>query len=173
MKISRLLSLTALVALLVVGSFNKVNAQTTKSDQSVYDKLEKMVTGEQQEAQYTNKKTRQSVKVVIKDLDLMDRMTYSSIHNAFKGSEDLAVNDISFSPDFGDGFFYLSFNLDDEETTRIVLLDVAGNEVHTETIEDFEGTYESKVNIKASEKGTYFLKVIQGFSLLNKKLVIE
>jgi len=172
MKRLNLFSLCSIFALsLMLFSANTVSAQS--QDDGVLDKINKYVNGETKTDNYTNNRTKQKVSVSISDLSLLDRASYSSIHSAFKGSEDLAIEDIAFAPDFGKGFFFLSFALEDEETTKVVVLDVAGREVHSETIEDFEGVYESKINIPASEKGTYFLKVIQGFSLLNKKLIIE
>ncbi len=148
-------------------------AQTDNGDESksLLDAAKDLFWGEFQEASYSN--GNNTVKVVVSDLGIADRAAYGSIHSAFSGTEDLEVEDIAFAPDFGEGFFFLSFSTDSDDDTRVVILDVKGNEIHNEVIEDFEGTYESQVNIKSDEKGTYFLKIIQGFSLLNKKLEVE
>ena len=145
-----------LAVFLLMASFNDTAAQNSQKN-------------------YNNNGKTVSVKV--QDLEWSDVLSYGAIKDylstSFAGGAALEVDDLVFSPDFKDNAYYLSFSLEDQETTKIVILDVAGNEIHSETIEDFEGVYESKINIPASEKGTYFLKVIQGFSLLNKKLIIE
>jgi len=145
-----------LAVFLLMASFNDTAAQNSQKN-------------------YNNNGKTVSVKV--QDLEWSDVLSYGAIKDylstSFAGGAALEVDDLVFSPDFKDNAYYLSFSLEDQETTKIVILDVAGNEIHSETIEDFEGVYESKVNLKTSAEGTYFLKVIQGFSLLNKKLVIE
>lgn len=83
------------------------------------------------------------------------------------------IHDVAFSPDFEEGYFYLSFASEEEEATQVIILDVAGKELHSETIEAFAGVYESKVNIVAEAKGTFFLKIKQGLNLVNKKIEVE
>lgn len=103
-----------------------------------------------------------------------DQAASLSSSSAFLKASTLAVEEVTLAADKEEGYYFLSFSLEDsDDETEIVIIDVMGNKIHDETIEEFEGTYESKVNIPATQKGTYFLKVVQGFSLMNKKLVIE
>lgn len=173
----------ALFLAAVVGSNNTAVAQTksntsTSSYSDIWDRVQKAVVGESQQKTYQNPRNKAKVSVTVKDLDWSDiTKSGASLREAFKSGfgspNSLEIGDISFGPDFQNGAYFLSFNLPEEETTKIVILDVAGNEILNEEIEDFTGTYESKVNIPANAKGTYFLKVVQGFNLVNKKLVIE
>lgn len=176
MNFVKQISFAAIAALVFMffGTGN-VSAQS-QNDKGVWDKISKAVQGESKEQSFYNNRTRQSVKVTVKDLSWSDIASYSSVKEAFGtnwASSNLVVNDINLAPDFSAGYYFLSFSLPENETTKVVVLDVAGNEIHSETIEDFSGTYESKLSIPVTQKGTYFLKIIQGFSLLNKKLVIE
>lgn len=164
----------ALLFALISFSTNQVAAQ---SSSDLLDKFQKLMAGNEEQHNTYYSKNKQKVSVTIKDLDWTDVVTYSSIKEslstALAGSTNLDVKQINFTPDFDEGFYFLSFSLDDPEATKVVILDVAGREIHSESIDEFSGTYESRINIPSSQKGTYFLKVIQGFSLLNKKLVIE
>ena len=153
-------------------------ASTSPSYSEIWDRVQKAVVGESQQKTYQNPKNKAKVSVTVKDLDWSDiTKSGASLREAFKSGfgspNSLEIKDISFGPDFQNGAYFLSFSLPEEETTKIVILDVAGNEILNEEIEDFTGTYESKVNIPAAAKGTYFLKIVQGFNLVNKKLVIE
>lgn len=170
-----------MLTILVAGFFailgeSTTLAQSKSQDPGLWDKLSKAVQGESQQKTYVNNRTSQKVSVTIKDLSWADMAAYSSVKEAFGSnwaSSNLVVNEISFSPDFSSGYYALSFSLPERESTKVVLLDVAGNELHSEVIEDFTGSYETRINVPAAQKGTYFLKIIQGFNLLNKKLVIE
>ncbi|OWY19762.1 T9SS C-terminal target domain-containing protein [Sphingobacteriales bacterium UPWRP_1] len=170
----RFLPVAFLFAMIAFSSGQEVAAQ---SNTELLEKFQKLFSGNEQQQNTYYSKNKQKVSVTIKDLDWTDVLTYSSIKEslstALAGSTNLDVKEINFTPDFDEGYYFLSFSLDDPESTKVVILDVAGREVHSETIDEFSGTYESRVNIPAAQKGTYFLKVIQGFSLLNKKLVIE
>jgi len=149
-------------AFVVMCSLGEVSAQTT---------------GDVDQKSYMNKRTNKKVSVTVSDLEWSDMLSYGAIKellsSGFASGANLEVEDLNFAPDFKSNAYFLSFTLEDEDDTKVVILDVAGNEIHSETIEEFEGTYESQINLPASASGTYFLKVIQGFSLLNKKLVIE
>ena len=165
-----------LLALLLVSTLMFVNTNATaqnEKDNSMLSKIYNYFAGEPDDKQtfYNNKK---AVNVTIGDLTWSDKSSLSgSLFSAFRGNESLEVDELSFSPDFEDGYFYLSFNSEEEESLKVMILDVAGREVHNESLADFSGTYEAMVHVPADEKGTYFLKVIQGFDLMNKKLVIE
>lgn len=169
----RFFSLVFLMALVTV-SVNQVSAQ---SSTEMLEKFQKLFAGEEKQQNTYYNKNKQKVSVTIQDLEWTDVLTYSSVKDnlasALSGSTNLNVKEINFMPDFDEGFYFLSFNLEEADATKVVILDVAGREIHSESIDEFSGTYESRINIPANQKGTYFLKVVQGFSLLNKKLVIE
>ncbi len=173
MKSLNLLALLLMGTLLFVGNSNDATAQTSK-DNSLLDKVYNYFAGESETESFFNKRTRKNVSVSIGDLSWSDKSSLSgSLFSSFRGNESLEVDELTFSPDFEDGYFYLSFNSEEEESLKVMILDVAGREVHNESLDDFSGTYEAMVHVPADEKGTYFLKVIQGFDLMNKKLVIE
>lgn len=175
MKSFNVLALLLTATLLFVGNTDFALAQSqTKEDGSWWNKVYNYFAGEQENQTFYNNRTKQAVNVSIGDLTVADKSKLSgSIFSAFRGNESLEVDELSFQPDFDDGYFYLSFNSEEEDALKVMILDVAGREVHNESLQDFSGTYEAMVHVPADEKGTYFLKVIQGFDLMNKKLVIE
>jgi len=175
MKSLNLLALLLLGSLLFVNTDAMAQADQPKQNDSVLSQLYNYFSGEEdKQSSFYNKKSKKAVNVTIGELDWTDKSQLSgSLFSAFKGNESLEVDELSFSPDFEDGYFYLSFNSEEEESLKVMILDVAGREVHNESLNDFSGTYEAMVHVPADEKGTYFLKVIQGFDLMNKKLVIN
>lgn len=178
MNVKKMIMFAAVFVLGMALQNNTVNAQSKANEGNWYEELKGFFNANPNtNAQKLYKtKNNQSVKVTISDLDLADLATMSvgSFYSAFKDKTPLEVSELSFAPNAADGFFYLSFSTPKTETTKILILDVAGREVHNEVIEDFKGgTYETKIEVPLNAKGTYFLKIIQGLSLLNKKLVIE
>ena len=118
------------------------------------------------------------VAVTVAELSAADRKLLGGdlieVSNSIKGNEDLEVADVALAPNKDGDKMYLTFSApEDEEDTEIIVLDVHGNEVHKEAISEFAGTYESPISISAAEDATYFLKIVQGFSLTNKKLIVE
>lgn len=180
MNISKILSTAIFALTLFLGSSLGTYAQDSKTgnqEEGFFDKIEKYFwsDGEEKkvEQSYFNKRSGKKTTVTIQDPSLSDINVFSQLGTFLKGANSLDVEEINLAPDYDAGKFFLSFNIEDEETTKILILDVAGTEIHNETIEDFSGTYESAVGIQVDQPGTYFLKIIQGFNLLNKKLVIE
>ncbi len=118
----------------------------------------------------------QKVSVTIQDLSVAERaaLAGASLQRvAFQGNDDLEVADIAFAPDEKTGEFYLSFSVPEEEDTEILVIDVKGNEIYKETVDEFTGTYETPIDVPVTKDATYFLKIVQGFSLTNKKLVVN
>lgn len=178
MKLIRVSAFTLIVlCCTLLSNATFAQSKSTQQQPSIVDQISNYVWGSNAVTKtYNNTKANRKVSVTIQDLSLSDMASMSgSLLSAFgKGGATLDVKEIAFAPDFNDGYYYLTFNTPEEETTKVILLDVSGKEIHNETIEEFAGgTYETKLNIPATAKGTYFLKIVQGFSLLNKKLVIE
>ena len=164
------------LAFVLVANQNAAAQSNQNNNQGVWDKITKAVQGESKQQSYYNNRTKQKVSITVKDISWSDMLSYSSVKDAFGSNwagSNLIAEDISLSPNFENGFYVLSFSLPEEESTKVVVLDVAGNEIHSEVIEEFSGTYESRINVPVTQKGTYFLKIVQGFNLLNKKLVID
>lgn len=83
----------------------------------------------------------------------------------------LEQNSVSIYSNPSAGTFNVKFNLPEAGDTKIVITDINGKEVYTETLPNFSGAYDKTVALTTEPKGTYFVKVTQnGYS--NTKTVV-
>lgn len=115
-------------------------------------------------------------KVIIETPDEEDteKMEKAGIQ-LFPESEDdkLEVESLKFSPNPSSGKFTLTFTTPEEGNTDIKIYDINGAEVYSESINNFNGTYEKEIDISGEKSGAYFLKVAQGNNIMSRKIVIE
>jgi hypothetical protein len=86
-------------------------------------------------------------------------------------ANDLAIDEISFFPNPGDGLINLSFSTQDRSDVKIIVFDAKGNTVYTEDRKEFDGNYKNTINISAEPNGTYYLQIIQGEKTYSKKII--
>lgn len=72
-----------------------------------------------------------------------------------------------------DGAFNIKFNLNEEGDTKIVITDINGKEVFTETLKNFSGAYDKTISLSDAPKGTYFVKVTQNGYSGTKTVVLQ
>ncbi len=85
----------------------------------------------------------------------------------------LIPTEISYSPNPGNGRFTLKLTLEQKEPVVIRVLDSLGKEVFNESVADFSGSLEKRINLQEKEKGTYVLQISQQKKTLTRKIVIE
>jgi hypothetical protein len=85
----------------------------------------------------------------------------------------LAVEELSFYPNPGNGLFNLKFSLEKKADTEIVIHDGNGKKVYSNILRDFTGDYEGIIDLSENPKGVYYLTLEQGKKRLTKKLVIQ
>lgn len=86
-------------------------------------------------------------------------------------ANDLAIDEISFFPNPGDGLINLSFTTQDHSDVKIVVFDSKGNTVYTEDRKEFDGNYKNTIDISTQPNGTYYLQITQGTKSYSKKIV--
>jgi len=86
---------------------------------------------------------------------------------------ELNVENLKFSPNPSDGKFNLSFTLEEKKEVTINIYDINGNVVYTETIKDFQGTYNKEIDISDEGTGAFFLhSIISGLPILDICFVV-
>jgi membrane-associated protease RseP (regulator of RpoE activity) len=88
-------------------------------------------------------------------------------------TNDLSIDELTFSPNPGDGHFQLSFTLPEEGKTTIRVFDMQGNEIYKEKLNRFSGNYNGTLDISEQAKGVYFLNVEQNGKSISKKMIIQ
>jgi len=115
-------------------------------------------------------------KVIIEILDEKDNETMQKAGIDLKPESDkneLIVESLKFSPNPNNGKFLLKFKTPEEGKTNIKIYNINGVEVYSESLKNFNGTYEKEIDISGEKSGTYFLKVAQGDNIMSRKIVIE
>ena len=83
----------------------------------------------------------------------------------------LNLNSVSVYSNPSAGTFNVKFELPEAGDTRILITDINGKEVYSETLQNFSGPYDKTISLSTEPKGTYFVKVTQnGYS--NTKTVV-
>ncbi len=86
---------------------------------------------------------------------------------------ELDVENLKFSPNPSDGKIKLSFTLAEKKSVTINIYDINGKVVYSETINDFQGTYQKEIDISDQGSGAFFLQIIQGLYDVIKKIIIQ
>ncbi|MBC8047569.1 MAG: PDZ domain-containing protein [Fimbriimonadaceae bacterium] len=80
---------------------------------------------------------------------------------------------IQFYPNPTTGVFSLKFNLNQNGDTEIIIRDIDGKVVYTESLAGFEGSYEKTIDLGQSAKGTYFINIKQNDYTATKQIVLQ
>jgi hypothetical protein len=86
---------------------------------------------------------------------------------------ELDVENLKFSPNPSNGKINLSFTLEERKGVTINIYDINGNVVYTETINDFQGSYQKEIDISDKGTGAFFLQIVQGLYDVIKKIIIQ
>jgi len=136
--------------------------------------------GETMDVEVENKNGEQFIEINIKRAASMNVTISDIVPNdaALKGTavslkSNLKSTSISYDPNPSTGKFTLKFALDQKEPVAVKVLDILGNEVYNETVMDFQGEYDSQIDLKGKSKGIYILQISQNKKTIARKIVIE
>lgn len=91
----------------------------------------------------------------------------------FSSNSNLAVNDLRLAPNPSNGMFNVSFDLPERGDAEMQVMDVNGNVVYKETLNDFSGMYQKDFDISGKAKGVYFLQILQNGKAFSRKIVTQ
>ena len=69
--------------------------------------------------------------------------------------------------------FNVSFTSVDKQDLRVRILNVIGEELINENLEQFIGEYTKQINLSDNAKGIYFLEIETNDGVINKKLILQ
>jgi hypothetical protein len=67
----------------------------------------------------------------------------------------------------------LEINLAEASDVKITLLNVSGQIIYSEAVNQVKGNYKKQIDLKENAKGIYFLKVITNNQSITKKIIKE
>ena len=69
--------------------------------------------------------------------------------------------------------FNISFTSEEIQDLRVRVLNVIGEDLINENLEQFIGEYTKQINLSENAKGIYFLEVETNDGVINKKLILQ
>lgn len=81
---------------------------------------------------------------------------------ALKTDQSLPVQDFYFSADFDEKVLEMSFELPEQDATRIRVYNTKGRVIYDFDLGNFSGTFKDRTNLLQNGSGDYFLEVQQG-----------
>lgn len=76
-------------------------------------------------------------------------------------------------PNPSEGVSQLNYHATEKGALNIVVTDLAGREIYSNEVQDFEGNYSEVLDLTGESAGIYFINVIQGEQIHTEKLVIQ
>jgi len=84
-----------------------------------------------------------------------------------------AINNLDVYPNPSRDLFNVSFTSEDVQDLEVRVLNIVGEVVFTESLEQFVGEYSKQVDLAAYTKGVYFLEITTNNGVVNKKLILQ
>ena len=69
--------------------------------------------------------------------------------------------------------FNISFVSEEKQNLRVRILNVIGEEVYKEDLQQFVGEYVKSINLEQYNKAIYFLEIETDDGVINKKLILQ
>ena len=67
----------------------------------------------------------------------------------------------------------MSFTSEDAQDLKVRILNIIGEELINENLEQFIGEYTKQINLSDNAKGIYFLEIETNDGIINKKLILQ
>jgi hypothetical protein len=84
-----------------------------------------------------------------------------------------AINNLEVYPNPSKDIFNVSFVSEDVQNLEVRVLNMVGELVYTEGLEQFIGEYTKSINMSKYTKGVYFLEITTNNGVVNKKIVLQ
>ena len=87
--------------------------------------------------------------------------------------ENSTILDLSIFPNPSRDIFNVSFTSEDAQDLKVRILNVIGEELINENLEQFIGEYTKQIDLTNNAKGIYFLEIETNDGIINKKLILQ
>ena len=84
-----------------------------------------------------------------------------------------AINNLEVYPNPSKDIFNVSFVSEDMQNLEVRVLNLIGEVIYTEGLEQFVGEYTKSINLSKYTKGVYFLEITTKEGVVNKKIVLQ
>jgi len=84
-----------------------------------------------------------------------------------------AINNLDIYPNPSRDIFNVSFTSEDKQDLKVRILNVIGEVIISEDLQQFIGEYTKQINLSDNAKGIYFLEIETNDGVVNKKLILQ
>jgi hypothetical protein len=84
-----------------------------------------------------------------------------------------AITNLAIYPNPSRDIFSVSFTSEDVQNLKVRVLNVIGEELINENLEQFVGEYTKQIDLTNNAKGIYFLEIETNDGVINKKLILQ
>jgi len=84
-----------------------------------------------------------------------------------------AIANLEVYPNPSRDVFNVSFTSEDIQDLKVRILNVVGEELVNEDLQQFIGEYTKKIDFSNNAKGIYFLEITTNNGIINKKLILQ
>ncbi len=84
-----------------------------------------------------------------------------------------SINNLEVYPNPSKDIFNVSFVSEDIQNLEVRVLNLIGEVIYTEGLEQFVGEYTKSINLSNYTKGVYFLEITTNDGVVNKKIVLQ
>jgi hypothetical protein len=90
-----------------------------------------------------------------------------------RGEGGTTINNLDVYPNPSRDIFNVTFVAEDIQDLEVRVINVVGEVVYTEALEQFVGEYTKQIDLTDNSKGVYFLEITTNSGVVNKKLIIQ
>ena len=88
--------------------------------------------------------------------------------------QEFTIKDLFVYPNPSNDIFNITFTTETiQKELKVSVLNVIGEAVITESLEQFFGKYTKQINLNEDAKGIYFLEIKTNKGIINKKLILQ
>ena len=84
-----------------------------------------------------------------------------------------AITNLDVYPNPSRDVFNVAFTSEDAQDLEVRVINVVGEVVYTENLQQFVGEFTKQINLDENAKGIYFLEIETNDGLINKKLILQ
>ena len=92
---------------------------------------------------------------------------------SIKLEQSTVINDLDIYPNPSRDAFNISFQTVNKQDITIRIRNIVGEEIYTEELSQFDGTYTKAISLENYPKAVYFLEINTTEGKINKKLALQ
>jgi hypothetical protein len=93
--------------------------------------------------------------------------------NSIKIEGGTAIGNLDVYPNPSRDIFNVTFTSEEIQNLGVRIINIVGEVIYTEDLEQFVGEYNKQVDLATYTKGVYFLEIITNDGVVNKKLILQ